>query len=153
MIPPKKTTPEAYEALTSSKMKYSQSRSGVLYIQADGAALNTRIKDESGSSWRENKLGEVFTSDNIRYWTNSKGQREHRILKKEYVSYIGSVDEFKKHLLACAIRNGYGLYKEVVFLGDGATWCYATFYISYRRQYHDIIKFLSDFLYHIYRVR
>jgi len=31
--------------------------------------------------------------------------------------------------------------------------CYTTFYISYRRQYHDIIKFLSDFLYHIYRVR
>jgi len=43
-------------------------------------------------------------------------------LKKEYVSYVGSVDEFKKHLLACALRNGYGQYKEVVFLGDGATW-------------------------------
>ena len=113
---------DAYDALISGKLEYPQSKEGVVYIQADGAALNTRIKDETGSSWRENKLGEVFSSDNIHYWTNPSGKREHRILKKEYVSYMGSVEEFKKHLFACALRNGYGQYKETVFLGDGATW-------------------------------
>ncbi|MDR1319947.1 MAG: hypothetical protein LBK56_00750, partial [Gracilibacteraceae bacterium] len=34
----------------------------------------------------------------------------------------GSAGEFKKHLFACAVRNGYGEYKETVLLSDGATW-------------------------------
>jgi hypothetical protein len=113
---------EAYVALNTFKIPFPKNRKGVLYIQADGAALNTRAKDESGSSWRENKLGEVFSSDNIHFWTDNKGNRQHQITKKEYISYIGSVSEFKKHLLACALRGGYGYYKETVFLGDGATW-------------------------------
>jgi hypothetical protein len=32
------------------------------------------------------------------------------------------VEEFKKHLFACALRNGYGTYGETVLLSDGATW-------------------------------
>lgn len=47
---------------------------------------------------------------------------QHQIQKIEYVSYIGSVDEFQKHLLACALKNGYGRYKQTVILGDGAAW-------------------------------
>jgi len=99
-----------------------KAKDGVLYIQTDGAALNTRIKGDDGSTWRENKLGLVFSSDNIRYWTDAKGTRQHRILKREYVSYVGSVDVFKWLLLSCAVRNGYGVYRKTVFLGDGATW-------------------------------
>ena len=113
---------EAFRALENGKLKYSLSTKGVIYIQIDGAALNTRSKDESGSTWRENKLGEVFTSKDIRYWTDHKGIRQHQILRKEYISYVGSVKEFKKHLLACAIRNGYGQFKETIILSDGATW-------------------------------
>jgi len=113
---------EAYSMLCSGRLPYPNDRKGILYIQADGAALNTRIKDDSGSTWRENKLGEVFSSKDIHFWTDKKGNRKHRILKKEYISYIGSVEEFKKHLLACAIRGGYGRLKETVFIGDGATW-------------------------------
>ena len=100
----------------------SKAKDGVLYIQTDGAALNTRSKDKDGSTWRENKLGLVFSSDNIRYWTDAKGERQHRICKREYVSYVGSVDVFKWLLLSCAVRNGYGKYRKTVFLGDGATW-------------------------------
>jgi len=99
-----------------------KAKDGVLYIQTDGAALNTRRKDDEGSTWRENKLGLVFSSDNIRHWKDTKGKRQHRILKREYVSYVGGVDTFKWLLLSCAIRNGYGEYRRVVFLGDGATW-------------------------------
>jgi hypothetical protein len=113
---------EAYLALSSGKLTFTQNKSGVVYIQTDGAALNTRVKDESGSSWRENKLGEVFNSKNIRYWTDSKGERQHQILGKEYISFVGAAEEFKKHLLACALRNGYGQFKETVVLADGATW-------------------------------
>jgi hypothetical protein len=113
---------EAFRALESGSIKYPQSVDGVIYIQTDGAALNTRIKDESGSTWRENKLGEVFTSKDIRYWTDHKGRRQHQILRKEYISYVGSVTEFKKHLLACSLRNGYGQFNETVVLSDGATW-------------------------------
>jgi hypothetical protein len=104
------------------EMVFTKDREGVLYIETDGAALNTRQRDENGSTWRENKLGEVFSSDDIRWWTDKHGKQQHVLMHKEYTSYIGSVDEFKKHLLACAIRNGYGSYKETVLLSDGATW-------------------------------
>jgi len=103
-------------------LDFPQDTEGILYIQTDGAAVNTRTKNEEGSTWRENKLGEVFSSNNIRFWTDSNGERQHQILKREYVSYIGRVDEFKKHLFSCAVRGGYGKYKKTVLISDGATW-------------------------------
>jgi hypothetical protein len=94
-----------------------------LYIEVDGAALNTRNKDEIGSSWRENKLGIVFSSDNIYTWINRRtGEKQRQILKREYVSYVGGVQEFKKHLLSCALKNGYGEYEKTVMISDGAAW-------------------------------
>ena len=117
-----KKADESVNKLNDNRLNFPMNREGVLYIQTDGAALNTRKQDENGSTWRENKLGEVFSSDNIRYWTDHKGNRQHRILKKEYVSYIGSAVEFKKHLFALALRNGYGQYKNTVIISDGATW-------------------------------
>jgi hypothetical protein len=113
---------EAFASLESGKLRFAKDRKGVLYIQTDGAALNTRIKDETGSTWRENKLGEVFSSDGIHFWTDKKGNRQHQITRKEYVSFVGAASEFKKHLLACALRNGYGRFQETVMLSDGATW-------------------------------
>jgi hypothetical protein len=108
--------------LNSGSLRFPKDRDGVLYIQTDGAALNTRKQDENGSTWRENKLGEVFSTKNVRYWTDNNGNRQHKILEKEYISYIGSASEFRKHLFALALRNGYGHYKETVILSDGATW-------------------------------
>lgn len=114
---------EKYTALLlTGKVPFTHSRKGVLYIETDGAALNTRHKDNDGSTWRENKLGVVFSSDNIYSWTDKHGNRQRHLQKREYVSYIGSAAEFRKHLVACAIRNGYGEYKETVILSDGATW-------------------------------
>lgn len=103
-------------------MEFLKNKKGILYIQADGATLNTREKDEDGSTWRENKLGIVFSSDNIRTYTNKKGEKESRIMKREYTSYIGSVEEFKKYLFDCAVRNGYGQYGTTIILSDGAAW-------------------------------
>ena len=101
-----------------------------LYIMMDGAALNTvhhvdhTIKNDS--SWKENKLCVAFLASNTREKTvkNEKGEIEirHEILSKEFISYTGSVDEFKWHVLALALRHGYGRVKRVVIIGDGATW-------------------------------
>jgi hypothetical protein len=113
---------ESAEMLLSGRLPYPRDRKGVLYIETDGAALNTRHKDNDGSTWRENKLGVVFSSDNIHAWTDKHGRRQRKINKREYVSYVGCVNEFRKHLLACAMRNGYGFYRETVILSDGATW-------------------------------
>ena len=113
---------EAYAMLDTGKLSFSKDRKGVLYIQTDGAAMNTRLQDDEGSTWRENKLGEVFSTPNIHFWTDKKGRRQHRIQKREYTSYLGSVSEFKKHLFLCALRGGYGKFEDTVVLSDGATW-------------------------------
>lgn len=113
---------ETYAKFQSGQIDFSHDRKGVLYVEADGAALNTRHKNNDGSTWRENKLGVVFSSDAIHRWTSINGKKSHRILHREYVSYVGGVQEFSKHLLDCAVRNGYGRYKEVVLLSDGAAW-------------------------------
>jgi len=113
---------EAFHLLNQGKLYYPQDKSGTLYIETDGAALNTRLKDDAGSTWRENKLGVIFSSDNIRTWHDKHGDKQHKIQKREYVSYVGSCHEFKKHLLSVAIKNGYGRYKNTVIISDGATW-------------------------------
>ena len=112
----------AFEKFDSGKAVFKNGRKGILYIEADGAALNTRHKNDEGSTWRENKLGVVYSSDHIYYWKNKKGEREHRITKRDYVSYVGASEQFKKHLYQCALRNGYGDYEETVLLSDGAAW-------------------------------
>ena len=99
----------------------------VLYIMTDGAALNTvhhvNKKDPEDSSWKENKLCVAFRQSDIRSWTDPKtGEKQHKILKREYISYTGAVEEFKWHVLALAIRNGYGRIKKTVIISDGAKW-------------------------------
>lgn len=95
---------------------------GCFTSKLTGAALNTRHKNDEGSTWRENKLGVVYSSDHIYYWKNKKGEREHCITKKDYVSYVGTAESFKRHLYRCAVQNGYGDYEETVLLSDGAAW-------------------------------
>jgi len=93
-------------------------KEGVLYIFIDGSQVNTRVEDIKGSTWHEMKLGLVFSDrDVIR-----RADGSSIIMKKEYVSYFGSVTEFKKVLFAAAARAGYGKFKEIVVIGDGAQW-------------------------------
>ena len=64
-----------------------------------------------------------FLQKDIRSWTDPKtGEKLHQIMKSEYISYTGGVDEFKWHVLALAIRNGYGRVKKTVIISDGAMW-------------------------------
>lgn len=92
-------------------------KEGILYIMMDGSAVNTRVQDEDGSTWKEMKLGMVFQDNDIR-----KQNRHVYIDKKEYAAYLGRVDEFKKLLFETATRAGYGTIQRVVVIGDGAKW-------------------------------
>ena len=40
-------------------------KEGTLYFQIDGSAVNTRIEDENGSTWKENKLGIFFSNKDL----------------------------------------------------------------------------------------
>jgi hypothetical protein len=114
---------EAYDGFLKLKHNFRNNKDGVIYIETDGAMFNTRQRTDAGQSWRENKLGLVFSSDNIRSYVNHRnGEIYNKITKREYTSYIGECSEFKKFLFACALRNGYGQYKETVLLSDGAKW-------------------------------
>jgi hypothetical protein len=59
-----------------------------LYLEVDGVMLPTREKDVLGSVWKENKLGMVSSDDNFFFWTDKHGERQHRILKREFVNNL-----------------------------------------------------------------
>ena len=89
-----------------------------LYAEVDGSAINTRIEDENGSTWKENKLGIIFGDDDL--YRRKDGS--NTIQEKEYVSYFGNAEEFSKHLFSCMLKHDYQSYENVIFITDGATW-------------------------------
>jgi hypothetical protein len=114
---------KALSLLNSGKLEFPTEKvKGVFYIETDGAMLHTRQKDDRGSSYKENKLGMVFASDGFIRWTNKKNETVYSIGKREYVTFVGEAEEFKLHLFALALRNGYGKYEQTVLISDGATW-------------------------------
>ena len=94
---------------------------GILYIEMDGAMFNTR-KQKDGSTWRENKLGAAFNSMDIVSHKTASGKEAHKILKREFISYVGDADTFKAHLYALALRCGLKTADTVVIISDGAKW-------------------------------
>lgn len=112
----------ARKRLESCTLNAQYNKEGVLYLMTDGAALNTRTKNCDGSTWKENKLAVAFSDDNIFFWKNKKGERQHKIGKREYITLIGNVQDFKYHIFALAQRNGYGKFKNTVLISDGAAW-------------------------------
>ncbi|MDR1166644.1 MAG: hypothetical protein LBO66_12415 [Deltaproteobacteria bacterium] len=123
---------EAWDLLESGKLMFPEKKKPhILYIETDGAMLHVRKpvdKEKSDddsiikSPWMENKLGMVFSTDNFKKINNEKGEEEARLGKREYIAYLGSAEEFKKHLWALALRNGYGTYGKTILLSDGASW-------------------------------
>jgi hypothetical protein len=89
-----------------------------LYIMTDGAAVNTRVQDDKGSTWRENKTVMVFTDKDV----IRRKDGSHIITRKEYAAYIGTAEKFKKYVWDIATRNGYGQVENVVIIADGAAW-------------------------------
>lgn len=91
---------------------------GVVYVMPDGAAVNTRIEDENGSTWRENKTVIAFSSKDI----IKRKDEGNIIVRKEIAPLIGTSEELKKFALSVAVNAGYGRYNETVVIGDGASW-------------------------------
>ena len=85
---------------------------------------NVENDDDSKTiTWKENKLAVFFTSDDLEKHESKKtNEIEYKIKRREYVGYLGSVDVFKKLVFATAVKNGYGQYRESVFICDGAQW-------------------------------
>lgn len=94
---------------------------GILYIEMDGAMFNS-LQRKDGSTWKENKLGVVINSHDIKYYETKLGKDAHEIYKREFISYIGDADTFKSHLYAMALRNGLEAVDTVVIISDGAKW-------------------------------
>ena len=111
---------DAYDP-TTPLFNVSEREAGTLYIEMDGAMFNTRVSKD-GSTWRENKLALVYNSKHVVHRVNKNGNDDYKILEREYIGYVGTVDEFKKHLVALCIRNNCERVKDVVILSDGATW-------------------------------
>ena len=93
----------------------------ILYIEMDGAMFNTR-KQENNSTWKENKLGLVFSSKDLIRFRNKKGEDDKRIGKREYISYAGSADTFQEFLYYVAYKNGLEEHGKIVIISDGARW-------------------------------
>lgn len=95
-----------------------EQKPGRLYAMADGSQVNTREQGKEGSSWKEMKLGLVYSDNHV--LTRKGGQSV--LVNKEYVTYFGGVDGFKKLLFNAAAQAGYGTYQQMVVIGDGAHW-------------------------------
>lgn len=93
-------------------------KKGILYIEADGAAINTRIEDKNGSTWKENKLGIMFSNSDI----YKRKNKANKIMHKEFVSFVGSVETFRILLFAKAVELQYWKYEKIIFISDGAAW-------------------------------
>jgi hypothetical protein len=118
-----KASEDVWQKLHAGKISFPETKyNHTLYLEVDGAMLPTRQEDGKGSIYKENKLGMAFSSDNIHWWTDKHGKRQHQILQREYTSLIGDSNNFAKLMFLLAIKNGYGKYKNTVLISDGATW-------------------------------
>ena len=109
-------------SLDTEKRMKRRLKGEILYIEMDGGMINTReiIND---TSWKENKLGLVFSSDNLRS-CKKQGTDEltWRIGRREHISYLGDSDTFLSFLYSIALRNGLEEHGTIVIISDGATW-------------------------------
>jgi hypothetical protein len=94
-------------------------RKGVFYVMTDGSMVNTRITDGNGSTWREVKLALLFSGEDAKIKTDGK---TIEIQKKEYVPFVGDVEEFKRYVFETAVRMGCFEYEKIIVVGDGAAW-------------------------------
>ena len=112
----------------------------VLYIEFDGSMVDTRIEIE-GSSWKECKIAIAFSSAHFHRWTNRKGEECQALGKRDIVGIIGSVDDFRYHVLALAKRNDYDYSSEIVVITDGAKWISPFVESLFPRATHILDKF------------
>lgn len=103
------------------RRKIHKRNSDILYIEMDGAMVNTRIQID-GTSWRECKIAIAFLSEDLKSWKTRKGEIRRQILEKRLIGYIGSCHDFQNYVLALAERFEYKYRNQIVVISDGADW-------------------------------
>jgi hypothetical protein len=111
---------EAYEKMADTPIPEKPTRKDVFYLFIDGSLLFTRILGAIGGRlWKEVKLALMFAGKDAK--AGKKSERI-RIRHKEYVPFLGSVEDFKKYVFEAAVRMGCFEYERIVIISDGATW-------------------------------
>lgn len=95
-----------------------EKKPGTVYVMPDGAAVNTRVEDENGSTWRENKTAIAFSSKDL----VKRKDEGNMITRKAIAPLIGTSEAFKKYMLLAATNAGYGKFENTVIVADGAAW-------------------------------
>lgn len=113
----------------------------ILYLETDGNFIC--IRDEEKHSWVENKVGIAFRSSDLITYINENGEKCNKRGKCEYISYLGPIDDYKKHFYALALRWGYNFSRKVILISDGAGWIR-----TFRRDYLPNSLHILDF-YHL----
>jgi hypothetical protein len=90
-----------------------------LFVFADGSMICMNEKNH----WKEIKLGLVVNNKNVDYINMDN----MKISEREYVSYLGNKDEFKKLLYSAVLKAGYHDDTEIICIGDGAKWIWNMF--------------------------
>ena len=109
---------KTYENIANISTTEKEKNKEILYGSVDGSAVNTRIEDENGSTWKENKLGMFFDSKDL----YTRRDKTNMIMKKTFTTLFGCVENFKQHFYNLAVKKDYLSYKKVIFITDGATW-------------------------------
>lgn len=94
-----------------SKNEYETKKGYSMIIEFDGSMLRQLLESTKGTEWKELKLGCIFIKNNI-----------GKIIKKEYISYPGNAQEFKKYLFHLAIKMNYMQMETIQVIADGAHW-------------------------------
>ena len=103
------------------RRKIHKRKSDILYIEMDGAMVNTRAKVD-GTSWKECKIAIAFLYEDMKSWCTQAGETRRQITEKQFIGYIGSYIVFKNYVLALAERYKYKYRNQIVFVTDGADW-------------------------------
>jgi hypothetical protein len=107
------------KATESIEIKQIDNKQDTIYVFADGSMVSIKGK----GNWKEMKLGLALNEVHI----EKKGRENFEANKKEYVTYFGNKDEFKKSLFAAAVRAGYKPGIKIIAIGDGASWIWDMF--------------------------
>ena len=100
-----------------------------LFIEFNGAMVHVRDKDKDEkkgnkgtAGWTECKNAIAFHSSAVTVYIDETGVIGHKIGARDAIGYIGSADEFRKHLYALGKRNDCDLCTKVIVITDGAEW-------------------------------
>lgn len=106
----KKQADDNYDNIIDLTSKSHEIKKGyTMYIEFDGSMIRKIL--ENGTEWKELKLGVIFIRNKL-----------GKIIQREYISYYGEAESFKKFLFLLAVNMGYFEMERTVILADGAHW-------------------------------